>query len=150
MTIEESSIFINLKRLRRRLYGAQFNMGKADRIIYGTPLMESCGRSIAAFVLAFTVKEKRVEYLEECIGHFTVLRTDLEFCTEQNMIKWSHRAEERDKDGKPIPWTNPEDKVNSQKIELFRLIGKIDGGMCKWRASLAKGKTVCAEEHTAD
>lgn len=143
MTLEESSIFINLKKLRRRLYGAQFHMGKADRIIYGTPLMESCGKAIAAFVLAFTVREKRVEYLEECIGHFTVLRTDLEFCTEENMIRWGKRAEKLDKDGKPIPWPTPEDAVSTQKIELFNLVGKIDGDMCRWRASLAKGKTVC-------
>ena len=143
MTLEESSIFINLKKLRRRLYGAQFHMQKADRIIYGTPLMQECGKAIASFVLAFTVREKRVEYLEACIGHFTVLRTDLEFCTEENMIKWSKRAEERDKDGKPIPWEDPRDAVSTQKIELFNLVGKIDSDMCRWRQSLAKGKTVC-------
>ena len=54
-------------------------MMKANRVIYGTPLMESCGKPISSFVLAFTVPEKRVTYLEECIGHFAVLRTDLEF-----------------------------------------------------------------------
>ena len=143
MTLEESSIFINLKKLRKMLYSAQFFMTKADRIIYGTPLMTLCGRSIAYFVLAFTVKEKRVEYLEECIGFFAVLRTDMEFCIEENLIKYPKRPERRDKDGNPIPWENSEDKVNSQKIELFRLIGKIDGDMCRWRQSIAKGKTVC-------
>ena len=46
------------------LYQAQFNMMKADRIIYGTPLMEHCGKTMAAFVLAFMVKDKRIQYLE--------------------------------------------------------------------------------------
>lgn len=143
MTLEESSIFVNLKRLRRMLYAAQFNMAKADRIIYGTPLMQHCGRSLAAFVLAFTVKEKRVEYLEECIGHFAVLRADLEFCAEQNVIKYPKRRERLDKDGKPISWDNPADAISSQKIELFKVVGTIDGDMCRWRQGLSKGKTVC-------
>lgn len=144
MTLEESSIFVNLKMLRRRLYGAQFNMGKAERVIYGTPLMEACGRAIAAFVLAYTVKDRRVAYLEECIGWFAILRTDLEFCVEQNMIRWKKRPEKLDKDGHAIPWQNAEDKVNSQKIELFVLVAKIDSDMCKWQASLAKARPCAA------
>lgn len=131
---------MNLKKLRRMLYQAQFNMMKADRMIYGTPLMEYCGKAIAAFILAFTVKEKRVEYLEECIGYFSILRTDLEFCAMENIVKYPKRKEKLDKDGKPIPWENKEDAVNSQKIELFHLVGKIDSDMCKWRASLAKAR----------
>ena len=140
MTLEESSIFVNLKRLRRMLYQAQFNMTKTDRIIYGTLLIKHCGRAMAAFVLAFMVKDKRIQYLEECIGYFTVLRIDLEFCTTENIIKYPKRHENIDKDGKPIPWENKEDAVNSHKIELFHLVGKIDSDMCRWQASLAKAR----------
>jgi hypothetical protein len=68
MTLEESSIFVNLKQLRIKLYSAQFKMMKANRIIYGTPLMQEVGSALAQFVLAFTVKEKRVNYLEEAMG----------------------------------------------------------------------------------
>ena len=118
-------------------------MTKADRVIYGTPLMEAAGKSLACFVLAFTVIERRVEYLEQCIGYFTVLRTDLEFCVKENIITWKRRAERLDRDGHPIPWSDPRDEVPTQKVELFGLVAKIDGDMCRWRASLAKGKTVC-------
>ena len=61
MQITESSIFVGLKRLRNLMYQCQFLMQKADRIIYGTPLMEASGKASAAFVLAFTVSAKGLE-----------------------------------------------------------------------------------------
>lgn len=140
MTLQESSIFINLKLLRRRLYSAQFAMMKADRIIYGTPLMTSAGKALAAFVLAFTIEGKRVEYLEERIGHFAVLRTDLEFCVDENIFKFRKRPPKSDSTGNPIQWETPEQEVSTQKVELFRLVAQIDSDMCKWRRSLAKGQ----------
>lgn len=77
MQLTESSIFINLKKLRERLYGAQFHMNKADRIIYGTPLMEASGQSLGEFVLAFLLNgEKKLEHLECSIAWFTRLRID--------------------------------------------------------------------------
>lgn len=145
MTLEESTIFVNLKKLRCQLHAAQFCMTKGDRVVYGVPLREYCGKAIAAFVLAFTVKSKRIAYLEECIGYFTVLRIDLEFCAEQNILKYPKRANKLDKDGHPIPWTNDEDKVSTAKVELFRLVGAIDGDMCKWRQSLARQERTCQE-----
>ena len=131
---------MNLKKLRKMLYQAQFHMTKTDRIIYGTPLMEHCGKALSAFVLAFTVKDKRIGYLEECIGHFAVLRADLEFCVDENIVKYPKRKEKADEHGNMIPCQSDEDKVSSQKIELFNLIGKIDGDMCRWQASLTKAR----------
>ena len=32
---------------------------------------------------------------------------------------------------------------SSKKLELLKLVAQIDNDMCKWRASLAKSKTVC-------
>lgn len=145
MQLAESSIFVNLKRLRRRLYSAQFCMQKAERVIYGTPLMSACGKAIASFVLAWTVSSRRMEYIEECMGHFAVLRADLEFCVEENIIKFRHRKPPKDKDGKVIPFADVRDAVSTQKVELFCLVARIDEDMCKWRASLAKGKTMHAE-----
>lgn len=130
-----------MKRLRAHLYRAQFAMMKADRVIYGTPLMEYSGKALAAFVLAFksrTSIEDKLRHCDECIGAFAVLRTDLENCIENNVIHFPKREGE-----------TSEDKVNSQKVELFRLVGKIDSDMGKWSVSLTKGKTICAE-HTAD
>ena len=113
---------------------------KANRVIYGTPLMESCGKSIASFVLAFTVPEKRVMYLEECIGYFSVLRTDLEFCVKERIIQFKKRHNGVDENGKPIQFEQKEDRISSEEIEIFNLVGKIDGDMCRWRASLAKAR----------
>lgn len=144
MTLTESSIYISLKRLRRLLYSAQFGMTKANRIVYGTPIMENIGNAIASYVLAFTVMEKKMEYIEEAIGWFVVVRTDLEFCMDENIIHFQKRSvvPQRDENGNELP-IDPRDEVSSRKVEIFELIGKIDGEMCRWRSSLARGKTVC-------
>lgn len=102
--------------------------------------MQEVGKALSCFVLAFTVKEKRVSYLEECIGHFTVLRLDLEFCIHEHIIQFKKRKV--DKNGRPIPLENKEDMVSTEEIEIFRLVAKIDSDMCRWRASLLKGKTM--------
>ena len=141
MTLQASSIFIHLKRLRVLLYRAQFAMTKADRIIYGAPLMKYSAKALAAFVLAFKTRasaEDKLRYCDECVGTFAVLRIDLENCMENNIIHYPKREGE-----------TPEDKVSGQKVELFRLVATIDSDMSKWSASLTKGKTICAE-HTAD
>ena len=43
-------------------------MSKGDRIVYGTPLMQECGLTIANFVVAFTVGADKMRKLEEAIG----------------------------------------------------------------------------------
>lgn len=138
MQLSESSIFVGLKRLRNLMYQCQFLMQKTDRIVYGTPLMQSSGKALSSFILAFTVKEKRIEYLEESMGYFYVLKTDVEFCIKQHIIHY------RKKDGNAESQEdNPAAYESSKKIELLKLIAKIDNDMCRWRASLAKSKTVC-------
>ena len=144
MTLTESSIYISLKRLRRLLYSAQFGMTKGNRIVYGSPIMENIGKAISSYVLAFTVMEKKLEYIEEAIGWFAVVRTDLEFCMDENIIHFQKRnvVPQKDENGNEVP-IDPRDEVSSRKVEIFELIGKIDEGMCMWRSNLAKGKTVC-------
>lgn len=141
MQISESSIFIGLKRIRNLMYQCQFLMGKADRTIYGTPLMNASGKAMSAFILAFTVSSKRLEYLEEAMGYFFVLKTDVEFCVSQNIVHFKKKGAKGDKDGKTED--NPAEYESSKKIELLKLIAQIDSDMCRWRASLAKSKTVC-------
>jgi len=139
MTLSESSIYIGLLKLRNKLYQAQFLMDKSSRIIYGTPLMEASGKTIAYFTLAYTVKEKRAEYLDEAIGWYSVLRNDITFCVSQNIIHYRKRIA----DNKESENTDEREYVSSQKIELFKIVSKIDEDMCRWRSSLAKGKTLC-------
>lgn len=40
MQLTESSIYINLKRLRNLLYEAQFRMTAANRVVFGNTLMK--------------------------------------------------------------------------------------------------------------
>ncbi len=104
-------------------------MDKTNRIIYGTPLMNHCGEALSKFVLAFeqSNEAKKISYLEESFACFVVLRTDLEFCEKMNIIH-----------------VKTGDGHSTEKIELFKVVAKIDNDMCKWRASLAKGKTIVA------
>lgn len=146
MQLIDSSIFIGLKRLRIELYKAQFLMTKSARIIYGTPLMEAVGDCIKYFCIAFSFtgdNARKLDYLDLCIGSYAVLRADLEFVVLENIIHYPRLKPAKDKDGKPIP-TPSEDLVSPQKVALFKLVAQIDADMCRWRASLAKGKTVCA------
>ena len=92
MQLTESSIYINLKRLRNLLYEAQFRMTTANRVVFGNTLMKYSAETISNFILAFTVGDKKLEYLELSLGYFAVLRDDLSFCIEQNIIQYRHRC----------------------------------------------------------
>lgn len=122
MQLSTASIYISLKQLRRKLYAAQFLMDKSARIIYGTPLMQSCGDAIKYFTMAYTNKTKKSEYLDVAIGSFAVLRTDIEMCMDCNLIHYR--------------------KDSNDKVEILKIVAKIDDEMCRWQASLTKGKTV--------
>lgn len=65
MQLTESSIYINLKRLRNLLYEAQFRMTTANRVVFGNTLMKYSAETISNFILAFTVGDKKLEYLAE-------------------------------------------------------------------------------------
>ena len=69
MTLTESSIYISLKRLRTLLFQSQFDMPKGYRIVYGTPIMQNIGLALSSYVLAFTVTEQKLQYLESAIGY---------------------------------------------------------------------------------
>ena len=79
-----------------------------------------------------------MEYLLESIGYFGVLRCDLEACVRKNIIHFPVRkpkdSEQKDASGAVT--------VSSMKIDLFETVAKIDTEMCRWQASLAKGKTI--------
>ena len=50
MQLTESSIYINLKRLRNLLYEAQFRMTTANRVVFGNTLMKYSAETISTFV----------------------------------------------------------------------------------------------------
>lgn len=136
MNLNTSSIYRGLKRLRNKLYEAQFLMDKSARMIYGTPLMIESGKTIQYFVLAFTIKGEKLRYLDKAMAHYAVLRTDIDFCLSQNLIHYAKRKP------KETGIVTPASYVSTQKVELCKILGKIDDEMIRWRASLAKGKSV--------
>lgn len=50
MQLTESSIYINLKRLRNLLYEAQFRMTTANRVVFGNTLMKYSAETISNFI----------------------------------------------------------------------------------------------------
>ena len=111
-------------------------MTTANRVVFGNTLMKYSAETISNFILAFTVCDKKLEYLELSLGYFAVLRDDLLFCVEQNIIQYRRRKKNDGDEDKA-----DEDFVNGRKVELFRLVAQIDNDIFKWRASLAKGKS---------
>lgn len=121
-------------RLREIVYGAKFHMTKADRIIFGQPLLEASGEALGNYILAFMATEDKMVYMNKCIAWFTRLRVDLDFCVRENVIKFKRRKSALD---------GETEEVSPRKVELFDVISKIDGDICRWRASLAKGRSAC-------
>lgn len=116
----KSTIYINLLKLRRLLYTAKYYMSKANRHDIGSLLMEHCGKSIECFVFAFTTKDKnvRISKVSELAGYYAVLRCDIDFCLECNIINFPKRG-----DGKVAP----------AKLELLEITGKIGNDLEKWQ-----------------
>ena len=156
MRLEESSIYIGLKKLRRWTFRVQKWMTKADRIIYGVSLREESGQALSNYVMAFlsTNPQKKVEYLEESMKRFTCLRLDFETCIEENIIHFRKRkldegipqaTDQTPQNGDaPVPTAerDPRDEVSTKAVELFALVARVDKDMCKWWASVSKGKTL--------
>lgn len=142
MKLNESSIYVSLKSLRSQLFDIQFMMSKADRIVYGTPLIEECRDTMQKFIMAYTAGsvEKKTEILLESIGCFGVLRCDLECVIAKNII---HFPKKKLEEGE-MKEIMPSDRVNSKKIALFETVAKIDSEMCRWQSSLSKGRTISA------
>ena len=136
MSIEQASIYIGLKQLREKLFFIQSLMSKKDQIRFGTPILDECRQSLSLFVMAFSNSERRIEYMDRCIGMFAVLRTDIDMCHNHHLIHYPLRKDEK---GNKLP--GPE-TISSQQIELSALIGRIDSDMLKYHQSLIKGKII--------
>ncbi len=137
MTINESSIYIGLKRLRIELFEAHKTMDKWRQRSLGMWLMEGVARTLRHFVLAFENPEDKYENLSLAIAEFAVVRADLEYAVRSNAFHFEKRklkAGEED---------TAENRVSARKVALFELVATIDDDMLKWKASILKGRTVC-------
>lgn len=139
---DRASIYVDCKKLRRLLQKAQFCMEKADRIVYGTPVLEASGKIIGYFVLAYDIPEERNHYIRKFLANFHILRTDIETINELNAIretKDTHRlVKDRNSVGDVILKENYSgDKPSSIRQQTTELIARIEVGMEKWQAFLA-------------
>lgn len=138
MTLNESTIYIKLKKLRKKLYNAQFLMDKSVRVVYGVRIMEKCSETIENFVMSFELKENKLHYAMLAIAKFAVLRTDLEFVNDENLIHYTKN--------KNISNDEHEKWVSSKQIELFILVAEIDDEMNKWKENLAKRREIIIDK----
>lgn len=120
MTLEQASIFVNLKKLRFLIHDAQYLMDKASRVIVGNKLLDELGKALASFTLAFELPDDKVANIDECLAHFVVFKTDYEYCLARHIIKYKHR----------------DSKEDSRKLEVLELIASIDDDIVKYRKSL--------------
>ena len=126
MKISKTGIYVDGYELRKVLKRAQFAMTKADRIIYGTPILQECGEFLAAFVMAYDFPEERAYYIKKMCSAFEVMKMDLRIIVEDNILKCGSQ-------------NDVGMSTDALKIHIFELIGKIDDGVGKWRSSV-KGK----------
>lgn len=130
MKADKKSIYVDGYELRKLLKRAQFCMTKADRIIYGTPVLEANIRAINDFVIAyeFDDEEERAKNIRRFCASFNALKIECRIIAEDNVLKV------RDPEH---PENNPETlkKLISERIAL------IDDALEKWRSSVGKGKT---------
>lgn len=120
MTLNQASIYINLKKLRFLIYDAQFLMNKIDRVIAGNNMLKELGEALASFILAFEYQDNRIANIDECLAHFHIFRADYEYCLSKNIIKYKHR----------------EDGADSRKVEVLKIIASISDDIVKYRNSL--------------
>lgn len=139
--MKDASLIHDLMHLRRLIYQCQFLMSKADRIIYGTPLVQEVMNTTMWFSRSYETKipEDKVNSAEEASMWFTIFRMDIRAAVEENLIKFPKRKTKSD---------DPVEEVNSKKIEIVELVAKIDNELCRWRKSLYKGQDCvrCAPE----
>lgn len=126
----------DLRRLRRLVYQCQFMMSKTDRIIYGTPLVQTLMNAAMWFMQSYESKDlkRKADAADRAVMWFSVFRADLTAAVEENLIKFPKR---KPRDGRML---TPSEEVNSRKIELVELVAKIDDGLHRWRSSLTKGQ----------
>lgn len=120
---EDSNVFILSKQLREDLYNLMFNMSKANRVLFGSHILDNAEALLRNVCLAFNKTENKSYYLEEAISYFCVLRADIEFFHKNNMIHFEGKKNERT-------------QMYSEQAEIYRKLGEIDLNLTRWLQSL--------------
>lgn len=111
-------------------------MNKTDRHFYGAEIIEAMNETFKHFVLAFEFREERMEHMHGMIAWFAVLREVVEFVANEGLLHFHKRTPKpkKDKDGKDLP-RDPAEEIPTAKMELFKLIAKVDADINKWDAA---------------
>lgn len=136
--LDKTGIYIDCKKLRRVLQRAQICMTKADRIIYGTPVLKLCGDILSDFIVAYDFEDERPYYIKKFLAEFYVLKVDIETINECGIIKETKDSSGEQlytKEGKKLVVMGEESPKNLRR-EMTELIARIDIGMYRWRSSL--------------
>lgn len=124
------SIYIDLREVRKYLKAAVFLMTKADRVIYGTPMLQAHAQCLRTFVTAQEFRDEQYEYLKLFAGYFAEFCMELDLITEEKVIHFA-----KPKDAEKLP---------ALQREIFTYIDRIDVALEKWKSSTRKGKTIAA------
>lgn len=125
MQVDKAGIFIDCKKLKKVLRISQFLMTKADRQLYGNPIMAEIKAVIAAFVMAYDFPDDRDHYVRLMVAEFTNLRIDIEEMFEENILK---STDPEKIGGRAI-------SVPGIKNEIEDYLARIDEGMAKYSKS---------------
>lgn len=126
MKTDKSGIYIDLYTLIKHLKEIQYFIGKAERIIYGTPCITSVEKAMADFVMAYNFPDERDFYIRKLCADVEVMKAETRILVECASINC--------KVG--------EDGVKTPVVMIYEYIGRIDEGVTKYRASAyGKGKT---------
>ena len=128
MKVEKAGIYVDAYELRKVLKSAQFLMTKAERIVYGTPVLSECAQFMSDFVMAYEFEEERTYYFKKMSASFEVMKSDLRIIAECHVLKGTSSD-------------HAEMKADTMIVRIFELVGRIDDGISKWKRS-ALGKTI--------
>ena len=67
MKTDKSGIYIDLYTLIKHLKEIQYFIGKAERIIYGTPCITAAEKAMADFVMAYNFPDERDFYIRKLL-----------------------------------------------------------------------------------
>lgn len=120
---EDSNVFILCKQLRKDLYHLLVNMSRVNRSIFNSYILDNLEKVLKNVCLAFNKTKDKDYYIEESIGYFCILRADIEFLIEENMIHFQGKKDERT-------------QMYSDQTEIIQKIGEIDLNLTRWLQSI--------------
>lgn len=105
-------------------------MSKADRIIYGTPVIQECNEVLRDFVLAYEYRDERESYMRKLVADFAVLKVDIEGINHEHVLR-EPKSKDHAATAVDLPAT-----TDAMYLRTYEIIGLIDQDITKWRNSL--------------